>query len=423
MKIIKLKIENFRAIEHLDLDCSDSFNVFIGDNGVGKSTIIKAIEILYSWFSARIKSSADRGSYISEKDIRWGAPYAILSIAIEHNGIEALWTLVKARAGYKDEIPAKNDYSELKRFSQYYTTEIEEKGELNWPIMTFYGVNRNVQRMYLQGKKKKKGEPKFSFFSLYDRTHLRGTDWHGLFDWFVESENDENRMRVEFSNDYRDAGLECVRKCMAAVFPTFSSIRVASNPTRIVIEKEDMLLNFADLSDGEKCYISLICDLARRMTLAASDTDNDTQLFLVDEVDLHLHPNWQLNVIDNLRKAFPKCQFFLTTHSSLILSGLNVRNGDELIALKNGKRREISSSPYGDSSDYILKRFYAMDLNRNSEVDKLISCIKEELKKDKPNIGFVEEKLNWLRDNEVEFDEKYVLSLKLMKAKKNAENR
>lgn len=64
-----------------------------------------------------------------------------------------------------------------------------------------------------------------------------------------------------------------------------------------------------------------------------------------------------------------------------------------------------------------------MDLNRNSEVAKLISCIIEELKKDKPNIGFVEEKLNWLRDNEVEFDEKYVLSLKLMKAKKNAENR
>lgn len=423
MKILKLKIENFRAIEHLELNCSKSFNVFIGDNGVGKSTIIKAVEILYSWFSARIKSNTANGSNISSKDIRWGAPYTILSVTVEHNGIVAQWTMVKARAGYKGEIPAKTDYSELKRFSQYYTTDVEDRGELNWPIMTFYGVNRNVQRMYLQDIKDKRGGVKPNFFSLYDNIRSRGTDWHGLFNWFVESENDENRMRIEFNNDYRNSGLECVRKCMATVFSGFSRIRVASNPTRIVIEKKDKLLDFADLSDGEKCYISLICDLARRITLAASDKDNDTQLFLIDEVDLHLHPKWQLNVIDNLRTTFPKCQFFLTTHSSLILSGLNVRNGDELIALNNGRRREIASSPYGDSSDYILTRFYAMEHNRNTEVDKLIVDIKEELRKDNPNIAYVEAKLNWLRDNDVQFDELYVLNLQLMKAKKNAENR
>ena len=64
MKIVHLTIENFRAIKHLDLDCSERVNMFIGDNGAGKSSVLDAINILSSWFVAKINSTKGKGKSI-----------------------------------------------------------------------------------------------------------------------------------------------------------------------------------------------------------------------------------------------------------------------------------------------------------------------------------------------------------------------
>ncbi len=56
---------------------------------------------------------------------------------------------------------------------------------------------------------------------------------------------------------------------------------------------------------------------------------------MIDELDLHLHPKWQMRVVDDLKRTFPKIQFIVTTHSPLIIQSLKPDEGDKLIDLND----------------------------------------------------------------------------------------
>ena len=353
MTIKQLLIENFRAIEHLELECSNGVNVFIGDNGAGKSTALDAINILYSWLVARFNSTKGKGKSVKKEDIRNGAQYCFLSIVVEHQGTQARWSLCKSLSSSNVEQQKQTNLEELNGFVEQLFSISEEKK----PFLSYYGVNRNVVSVrFDKSLSKKKSNTSF------DLDSSASVNWKSFFNWFYESENEENRMKVWFNPNYHNEALDAVRDCLSDVFPGYSNLRIEDKPTRLVIQKNNQKINFDRLSDGEKCYITLVLDIARR--LATSNTGEDSpllgaQIVMIDEVDLHLHPSWQLYVISNLEKKFPNCQFFITSHSSLVLSGL--RDSGQLIVLRDGKRIEVSDIPYGDNGDYILKRFFNMD--------------------------------------------------------------
>ena len=95
MKIKHVIIENFRAIKKLDFECSGKVNVFIGDNGVGKTTVLEAIFVLCSWLNAKLSLPKGKGRSIRNEDIRIGAEYCFLSIAVEYKGKSAQWSLMR----------------------------------------------------------------------------------------------------------------------------------------------------------------------------------------------------------------------------------------------------------------------------------------------------------------------------------------
>jgi predicted ATP-binding protein involved in virulence len=83
------------------------------------------------------------------------------------------------------------------------------------------------------------------------------------------------------------------------------------------------------LSDGEKCLLAMVGDLARRLAIANPDYPDALQgeaIVLIDEIELHLHPSWQRNIIPALKRTFPKCQFIITTHSPQVLSYIQPKN-------------------------------------------------------------------------------------------------
>lgn len=410
MKIKHLTIENFRAIECLDFDCSDSVNVFIGDNGAGKSSVLDAINVLYSWLVARINSTKGKGQSIKKEDIRNGASYCCLSIEVEHLGIEASWSLFKAAPASRIEVQRKTDLEQLNGFAGTILSSMGTEGAL----LSYYGVNRNVAAVrYDKSLSKKKNNTS---------PHLDSSasvNWKSFFNWFYESENEENRMKVWFNPKYHNEALDAVRDCLSDVFPGYSNLRIVDKPTRLVIQKNNQTINFDRLSDGEKCYITLVLDIARR--LATSNTGGaspllGTQIVMIDEVDLHLHPSWQLHVISNLEKKFPNCQFFITSHSSLVLSGL--KESGQLIVLRDGRRLLVSDIPYGDNGDYILKRFFNMNEVRNPEVQAVIDEVSSELSKNDTDLQSVETKLDWLSEHGVQFDESAKMRLLLAQKKK-----
>lgn len=413
MRIKRLIIQNFRAIEKLDLDCSMGANVFIGDNGAGKSTVLDAIALLVSWLSARYASAKGRGRSIRQDDIRQGSTYCYLSVEAEHQGMTVLWSLFKGFAP-QDAADRRSDLSQLDSF----VAHIRESHEDVRYLFTVYGVNRNVSTITLNKRIYGSKEGKQDMV----RNTLSSTSWKQFFNWYYERENEENRMKARFNIQYHDESLDIIRACLSEVFPDYMNLRIEDRPTRFVIEKEGHEINFERLSDGEKCYITLVLDIARRLSLQNDGSKpilDGEQLILIDEVDLHLHPSWQLSVVSNLQRKFPHCQFFITSHSPLVLSSLGADS--QLVVLHDGHRLELSDIPYGDNGDYILKRFFGLESVRNPEVQAEIDSIAAELGREFPDLNEVERKLNALKDQGVQFEESVKMRLLLAQKKKGTQ--
>lgn len=72
--------------------------------------------------------------------------------------------------------------------------------------------------------------------------------------------------------------------------------------------------------------LSLVVDIARRLAIANPSLDNKLEgegIVLIDEIDLHLHPQWQRKLLPALTHTFPNIQFIVTTHSPQVLSHLS----------------------------------------------------------------------------------------------------
>lgn len=409
MKIRHLIIENYKAVKYLDIDCSNHVNTIIGDNGAGKSTVLDAILLLCSWLYARLSSPSGRGRHIHKEDVHKDSDYCFLSIEVEHKGQIAEWSILRGLT--PAEFPGRRtNFKQLEAFIK----QIRSYHEDYRFFMTFYGVNRNVTSVSVSKKlygKKLKAVGPGSFGA--------NVNWKPFFNWLYERENEENRMKVRFNVQYHDESLDAVRDCLQEVFPQYKNLQIKDRPTRFVLEKAGHEISFERLSDGEKCYITLVLDIARRLSMQNDGSGpilETQQVILIDEVDLHLHPSWQLQVISNLEQKFPNCQFFVTSHSSLVLSGLSEQ--DKLIVLREGRNVELSDIPYGDNADYILKRFFGLNTVRNPIVQEEIDALSAEFSKPHPDTVRIERKLDELSMKGVQFDESVKMRLMLAKLKK-----
>ena len=133
-------------------------------------------------------------------------------------------------------------------------------------------------------------------------------------------------------------------------------------------------LPFWALSDGYRAYVGLICDLLYQLQTSSSSSQDPRKvqgIVLIDEIDLHLHPSWQRQVVPRLSRALPALQFVLTTHSAIVAgtipsSSLRVleREGDKVGVVVD------AASVWGKSADEILvSRYFGLDSTRAPEAD------------------------------------------------------
>ena len=108
--------------------------------------------------------------------------------------------------------------------------------------------------------------------------------------------------------------MEAVRETIKRFLPDFTNLSVRRNPLRMEVTKKNKIVTVNQLSDGEKCLIAMLGDLARRMAIANPQNPyplTGTGVIIIDEIDLHLHPQWQRFVVPKLLEVFPNCQFFI----------------------------------------------------------------------------------------------------------------
>ncbi|MFA8298626.1 MAG: AAA family ATPase [Hyphomicrobiales bacterium] len=156
-----------------------------------------------------------------------------------------------------------------------------------------------------------------------------------------------------------------IKKTIESFLPNYKNLQVKRIPyPHLSIDKGENSFNVGQLSDGEKNLITLIADIARRLIIANTYSENPLKgngIILIDEVELHLHPKWQRKVIPQLLKTFPNCQFFITTHSPQVVSHVQP---DSLFLLSNNDNvlsvSEMDES-YGMNTDRVLEDIFATD--------------------------------------------------------------
>ena len=387
MQIKQIKIENFKGITLFEMNMGDSLNTFIGANGSGKSTIIEAIDMLLSWVVARVRTERGQGDLIHPNQIRKGAQYARLSIDVELEGERYKWSLYKKANQVRKKLP--DDSSDLVRSSACANkiVEIINQRKIAPPIISSFGVNRAVDEIPKGiSKRKHKLKPE----DIYDK----GTSsirFRSLFEWMLERqdiENEEYRAKSEAGELFtEDEQLATVKRAIEKVFDSdYTNLKVKSHPRRVTIEKsEGTTLKEYELdllSDGEKCYLAIVASIARLLAMATppgQDPLESSGIILIDEVDLHLHPEWQLTIVPRLTKTFPNCQFIFTTHSPHVISSIPSSDSSKLVVMEEGVGQEIESGWYGRESDSILLKYFGLSHVRNNKVHHLLREIWQEL--------------------------------------------
>lgn len=380
MKVEQLTLSNYRGAHSLSLAFDKKLNVFFGVNGAGKSTVLDAIAIMLSWTVSRIRHAGASGRPIAEIDISNGAPLATIQLACCFEQSTLQWKLVKGKKGYglHDQ---RSQLSELSEYTKQIQSDFEAKTEsFNLPLFVYYPVNRAVLDIPLRIKEKHS----FDLFGAYDDVLTSGANFRTFFEWFREREDLENESyKYKFEQDlllprdndqsfqYPDPQLEVVRYALNQFLPSFQNFTVRRNPLRMEVTKEGKCVTVNQLSDGEKCLIALIGDLARRMAIAnptrISPLEGDA-IVLIDEIDLHLHPKWQRMVVSKLQQVFPNTQFIVSTHSPHVITHVKPENLYLLKQPENGMTAERPIESYGKNVDRILEDLMGLETTRPKQV-------------------------------------------------------
>ncbi len=132
-------------------------------------------------------------------------------------------------------------------------------------------------------------------------------------------------------------------------------------------------IEFRNLSDGFRAFIGWVTDMLFHALYAGAPGQKLADLcgiVMVDEIDLHLHPRWQMKVISTVAHAFPRMQFILTSHSPLVAGSLEWMN---IITLKLGKSNSTRAhrfpeSIHGlDADQVLLSDFFGLSTTRAPE--------------------------------------------------------
>lgn len=320
MKIDKISYMNFRGLSNMSLELGGRSIVLYGINGSGKTSILRGISLLFAQILNKVVENQFKQEIaLSDDDITYKNTEMTLSgnLIFKDQEIHSLGLRYEKSPGKKKTVNKKEFSDLMTSFSDLY---LAENNAL--PVFAHYGVNRAVLDVPLSIRTKHE----FGELAAYQNAIGSSTDFRTFFEWFRNQEDIENERKISDSDlSYEDPSLGAVRKAICSMLPGLSDIKINRKPLRMCATKNGKRLNIEQLSDGEKCALAMLGDLARRLSIANPDSDDPLSgygIVLIDEVELHMHPSWQRKIIPTLRSTFPNIQFIITTHSPLALSEL-----------------------------------------------------------------------------------------------------
>ncbi len=305
---------------------------------------------------------------------------------VEVDNIHASYSfMLKQLAAYKDFLNAGSNYDEF--FQWFRDNEDVENEKINNQFSKEQEIGEIVKseiKLHELFEEKNKIENIISDFENEDRVALH----RRLANIEVEINEEKqlysnlsirNKLLKDKVINIKLPSLNSVRNVIER-FTDFKNPRIRRQGTpTMIVEKDGEELDVNQLSQGEKSLLALVGDIARRLALLNPGLDNPLEgegVVMIDEVDLHLHPKWQHDLIDKLVKTFPNVQFILTTHSPHVISD---RPDILIYALDDGELTQVPNI-YGEDVNTVLTKVFDVpirDKKAQEDFDKVAELIYE----------------------------------------------
>lgn len=359
MIIKNAEIKNFRGIDCVTIEFKPGFNLVKGENGKGKTSILEAIAVGLGGYIAGVGDTTTR--HFMKDDIRkiikktgdgscskfFQVPTEV-SIQATIQGQDYYWTRKRnSVAASRSTVQPRTICKIAEKMAMDPETEL--------PILNFQGAGRIWNR---------KGERNNNIFNRtqysrtvgYVDTLQEESNIKLLLNWCVRMET------ISWQKHQEIAEYEAAKKAVSDFMSYMNDgekyqFFYDRQLNELVYETREGLFTISNLSAGYQSLIWMVFDIAYRMAILnpdkKSDIANTAGIVLIDEIDMHLHPKWQWNIIDALRKTFPNVQFIASTHAPILFASAK----DVWIIDVEGEEYQYSYSHYGIDLNTALKDY------------------------------------------------------------------
>lgn len=330
MELQRLSLTNFRAFKQADFEFKPGMNLIVGINGVGKSSVLDAIRIMLSQILPQISQSKSKRIAFKPSDIYLGETLFEIDLAFSTST-----TPITLSGKFEKRLRFESKPDNLKIFE-----EIKESSEQ--PLVVFYSPRRSLSNLKKTGNILGTDDRRvFAFHDSLEHRELRLEDFIAWFRVMHEDGREEGEKIIFDKNIdlFRTTLTTFLENCVnlrLEVEKTYGKLDRNGNPVfqnpkpTIFLDKNKKTLDVRQLSDGERGLLSIVLDLTRRLSYANPELKDPLHegraIVLIDELDLHLHPKWQRDVVQKLTNTFQGCQFIATTHSPQIVGEVKPEN-------------------------------------------------------------------------------------------------
>jgi len=385
MKLKKLVLSNYRGFKNFECHFDASINVLVGLNGSGKSSLLEAIVVAYGSFMDGFGTATDRK--IHKEEIH------LAKIGSDDEGFTMEYQLpvtVQAQVHSSEFTDFPLEWSRSLSASKSKTSEalqltesaatlekmVQDGSFPELPLICYYGTDRLWNSLASPNKKPKRA---------YKTSRLEGySDWlkplssyKAFSEWVYTAtmasyeRGLENQEQISKGNNLvkgniHQEHLNSLKETLDILLKPsgWSNIRYSATAGQLVATREgqgDVPVTM--LSDGVRNMIGMVADIAYRAIrlnphLGSSAVKQTEGIVLIDEVDMHLHPEWQQLVLQSLSEAFPNIQFIVTTHSPQVLTTIKK---DHIIILGGEQAEQPIGNTFGETSNYVMKHVLGVD--------------------------------------------------------------